>query len=269
MPELPEVTAFTLFFNQNALNQEIKEVIVKDPRLLKNITPENLGNYLKNKYFSEATRRGKFLITNIAHNHKPDTLKLVIHFGMTGNLSYKNYNQLTPEDLKFAQVIFLFKNNNALLFLDKRKFGKVYLVTDINEISTLKEMGPEPFSLTKKDFLKLLSENKTTNIKGFLLNQSKIAGIGNEYSNEILYQSSINPSDRIDQLTPKQQEILYDNTQKILHQATTFYAMGQQYPKDWLLAHKRDLVCPNHPNHKLVKKTIAGRTAIFCPINQK
>lgn len=265
MPELPEVQTFTDYFNKNALNQAISDIEFKDTKLIRNVSAQTLKKELVGKKFSKAHRRGKFTIVDI----KSSDYKLIIHYGMSGSLDYQKSTEATAEDKKYSQVTFIFKDGYSLFWLDKRLFGSIYLVTDINQVSTIKNMGPDALSLTQAQFLKLLDEHQTKNIKTFLMDQSNIAGIGNEYSNEILYQAKILPTRSISDLSLTEKKKLYATIEKVLKKALTIDTIDHKYPSNWLLANKRKMICPGDPTHKLVKKTIGGRSAYYCPTEQK
>lgn len=269
MPELPEVEGFKSYFNRTSTRKKIIDISVKTASLIKKTSATKLRELLQGKSFQKATRKGKFLIIPIAH----DPHKLIIHFGMTGSLDYAKQDNLLSEDKKYGQVIFSFKNNHALVWINKRKFGKIYVVKNNNEVNTLKTMGPDALAITKQAFLKLLASKKTKNVKSFLMDQKDIAGIGNEYSNEILFQAGIAPTHSIKSLTASQQAKIYSTMKSVLKKAISLRKIPyKKYPRSWLLAHVkeiRDMKCPKNSKHSLKRKTIGGRTAIYCPIDQK
>ncbi len=195
-----------------------------------------------------------------------DGHKLILHYGMTGDLRYGRSTELTGEGKKYARLIVEFQNGYDLLWINVRKLGKVYFVRDINDVSILKTMGPEPLELTQDQFLELLQEHVTKNIKSFLMDQSDIAGIGNEYSNEILFQAGVDPHRTVDSLSKKTRRDLYRVMERVLEQGIGI--KPGPLPDDWLTAHKNRVECPKDSNHKLTKETIAGRSAVFCPRHQ-
>jgi formamidopyrimidine-DNA glycosylase len=101
------------------------------------------------------------------------------------------------------------------------------------------------------------------------MSQRKIAGIGNEYSDEILFRAHINPHKKIGSLSKKEKTKLYNIAQDTLKRAIDAGPPYGKMNKSWLIAHRKDLICPKNKKHKLVKEKIAGRTAIFCPEHQK
>lgn len=258
MPELPDVESFKRYFKKTSLNQKIVGV-------------EGGGKDFKRKLigksFKDAWRRGKFLI--IEFKEIPE--KVVMHFGMTGDLHYvKQGAEKTGED-RFTRFTFKFANGYELRWLNMRKFGKVYLVRNPKEVKLIREMGPEPLELSKKEFFKLLKEQRDKNIKAFLLDQRDIAGIGNVYSDEMLFRAKIDPHRDIETFTNSEKEKLYQSMIEVLKEAIQVRPpRGMLFGAFWLLPHRRgDMKCPRNKNHQLKRETIAGRAAIYCPICQK
>jgi formamidopyrimidine-DNA glycosylase len=278
MPELPELEAFKTYVKKNALNKKISHVDVDSKNLIKKITFGDFKKALLQKKFTDVDRKGKFLIIHI--NDSP--LKLIIHFGLTGTFIFtKKKNQ----KVKYSQVTFIFLDDEALHWINKRKFGAVWLLKNINEIDEIKDLGPDPLSLTKKQFLILLEEHKTKNIKTFFMDQSIIAGIGNEYADEILFQAGIDPHHTIEDLTNKQREKLYDTMNSVLKYAiklrkNNIQHMGvidffskedkKTFDSSYLQAHRNtDNLCPKNSDHTLKKVSIDSRTTFYCPEDQK
>jgi formamidopyrimidine-DNA glycosylase len=269
MPELPEVQTFKKYFDRTSLHKKITNVTCKSASLIKKASYKQVQKTLIGKEFISSKRKGKFLIATI----QKSPYKLVFHFGMTGSLAYGKEDKLSIKDKKYAKFIINFPKDYELLWIDKRKFGKIYLVKDIKEVKTLAHMGPDALSLTKTQFLKLLKEKEAKNIKAFLMDQQDIAGIGNNYSNEILFQSGIDPHKKIKELSTKERTHMYTVMKNIFKKAISLKPTGDtsysEFPNSWLLAHKKDMRCPKNKNHKLSKTTIAGRSAIYCKTDQK
>ena len=266
MPELPDVESFKNYFKKTALNKKVVEVECSSRDLIKKIIFKDFKKKLIGKTFQNVFRRGKFLIIKL--REIPE--KLVLHFGMTGGLHYTEQDtERTGED-RFTRLCFKFNNGYELRWLNMRKLGKVYLIKDPSQIKLIKEMGPEPLSLSKKEFLELLKEYSFKNIKSFLLDQTNIAGIGNIYSDEIMFQARINPHQKIEDIKKEKREKLYKEMKYVLKKATEIMNSDKEFPKSWLIAHRhQDMKCPRNKNHNLKREIIAGRPAYFCPICQK
>ncbi len=184
LPELPEVEVFRSFIEQ-CLFLEIKDFDVRD-RILFVSFIKDFRKMLLGNQFNSVDRRGKFLVVNLRFY----SLKLVFHFGMTGGLSYRKSG--TPEE-KYVRIVFLFHNGYELRLIDQRRFGKVYLVESVDEVKTIRNMGPEPLEIDDKNFLEIFSKHPRRTVKSFLMDQSIIGGIGNMYSDEVLFQTGVEP----------------------------------------------------------------------------
>lgn len=265
MPELPDVENFTLYLKRNSLNKKIIDVDAVTKQLIQGITFPNFRKTLKGSEFAKAYRRAKYLVVEL----KGAEEKLVMHFGMTGYLRYRKQDAEKDREDRFSQVVFKFRNGYELQWMSKRKLGRIYWVKDINEVKALKEMGPEPFDLSEMDFLGLLNQRPRKNIKAFLMEQKDIAGIGNEYSDEILFQTGISPMRKTDDLEEKKKKELYRKMKSVLRAAIKVGPPEGEFGPEWLLAHRAgDMLCPKNKNHKLVKETIAGRSSVYCPEHQ-
>lgn len=214
MPELPEVETIKESLKGNILFKKIVDLevfcssVVKYPEL-----PEFIKN-IKNKKVKSLGRRGKFLIIKLSGNYN-----LVVHMGMTGQLVY--YDSRGYFD-RHTHLIFNFEDETRMHFNDIRKFGGLWLVKkDWDKfVPGLTELGVDPlqeeFSLEK--FHKML-ENKKGIIKHYLLNQKNLAGLGNIYTDEVLFQAGIQPERLISQISPREREKLYYAIKNILGKA--------------------------------------------------
>jgi len=263
MPELPEVACFTQLFNEHCLRKKIVDIQCKTVSIIYGASCMQLKKSLIGNRFKMAVRRGKFLIAPLSNSSH----YLVFHFGMTGSLAYGKQSKLSAREKKYAQFIITFANSDQLLWINIRKLGKIYFIASADEIGTLKKMGPDALTLTQSEFLHILAANERKNIKALLMDQSIIAGIGNEYSNEILFQAGIDPHHAVKDLDKKRQIHLYLVMQKVLKKAVSLCGAFGKMPSTWLLAQKHK-VCPKNKKHMLKKATIAGRSAWYCPEDQ-
>lgn len=275
MPEIPELEAFKKYIEVNALDKTIINVESKDPSLIQKTTVATIKKTLVKHHFSSVKRKGKYLIISI--NDLPD--KLVMHFGLTGFLVYTNKNENVP----FSKVTFIFDNGMALHWCNVRKFGKIWLVKDVDNIKQLHDLGPDALDISEKEFLQILHEHQTRNIKVLLMDQSAIAGIGNEYSDEILFQAGVDPHHAVKDLSLAVQKKIYTRMIEVLKYAiavrTKKSSLGERYfernsgsefKSNYLLAHRHtDMKCPNHKDEKLMIAKIGGRSAYYCPKEQK
>lgn len=263
MPELPDVENFLTYFKANALHQTVSDVDVRDSSLFINKTGANAESILSGREFDSAERFGKFIVISLSGTDK----QLVIHFGMTGRLAYAKPENFDDDEIEFAQMTVTFANGYQLRWINIRKFGKVYLVNHASDIDTIDSIGPEPLELERDEFISLARRHQRKNIKSFLMDQSDIAGIGNVYSNELLFQAGIDPHRRIKDIDDSELKKLHDSMVSVLEKAIDINVPEGDYPDSWLLAHEQDMKCPKN-GHQLKKETIAGRSALYCPEHQ-
>lgn len=259
MPELPDVEQFGRCFEKYALNKEIVNVKAQTKSLIKKVAFSEFKDTLIGRKFVDVNRRGKFLVAKLSNT----SYKVVFHWGMTGWFEFSNKAEQSNE---YAQVTFLFNDDSQIEWVNKRKLGKVYLVEDPKEVELLASMGPEPLEISKEDFYQLLSDHPRKGVKSFLIDQEDIAGIGNIYSDEILFQAKVDPKRKIKSLSNKEKEQIYKKINKVLSQATDILGdSNKDFPDSWLLPHRKDRECPNNRGHKVVREKIAGRPARYCP----
>jgi len=206
LPELPEVETV-----RRGLEKKLKNFIIEDIEILRSSTiafPKDNEEFIKgvkNSKIGEWKRRGKYLIANL-EKYSKSTKKylntscknngyLIIHLRMTG---YFNWIENSEPPCKHTRVRFFDKSKCELRFVDVRSFGQIWWVKEgLNPkdiINGLGSLGPEPleknFSLSylNKEFSK-----RTKSVKSVLLDQKIIAGIGNIYADESLYEAGISP----------------------------------------------------------------------------
>lgn len=276
MPEMPEIEAFKYYIKDTSLHKKIIDVQTNAKTTIKNMSFEDFKKNLKGKSFNSVKRVGKYLILEISNIDK----KLVMHFGLTGTLNYTKKNQKA----QYSFVTFVFKTM-ALSWITRRKFGGIWLVENLKDIKGLKNIGPNPLTVSQEQFITILSQHDKKNIKSLLMNQSVFSGIGNEYSDEILYQAEIDPHHKQGDLTENNLKKIYITMKDVLNYAITlrkkkskkidgkeFFSIEDRkfFKTKYLQAHRHiDDKCPKKNNHKLHKVKIAGRTTYYCPKHQK
>jgi len=261
MPELPEVESFRKYFEATSLHDPITGIEVKSPAILRNISEYDLLRRLVGKAFTSVSRVGKYLYASIGEEKSA----LVLHFGMTGFLAHFRDPDGEPGH---DRLLITFGSGSYLAFDDQRKFGGVSFADDVREFFREKNLGPDALGLTLDDFLNLL-ENRRRQIKPLLMDQSFISGIGNIYSDEILYQAGVHPFTTSDALDPGRRKELYVAMREVLETAVERNAEFDSYPEDWLLKRRSaGAECPLG-DCRIEKITISGRTSYFCPCHQK
>jgi formamidopyrimidine-DNA glycosylase len=259
MPELPDLEVFKRYVDSTSLHQNIETIEVKDGRVLGGVSAGELRRGLEGRKFASTRRHGKHLFVEL-----DDGPWLLLHFGMTGDLKYyKDANEEPPH----ARVMIYFGNGYHLAFDDQRLFGKVDLIEDPDHFIEEHKLGPDPLDLDFPAFRERL-EGRRGEIKATLMNQRIFAGIGNIYSDEILFQVRLHPRTSVGRLDGDAFHDLHEQIQRVLHAAIERGASPQGLPDSFLLPHRREgAECPRG-NGNIQKTKAAGRTAYYCPACQ-
>lgn len=257
MPELPEVSYNKEYVDATSLHQEIAEVEAEDSRILQN-SLQDFKTTLKGFSFTESKRVGKYLFLKLEEEDW-----LVLHFGMTGKLNYSNHE----EPPKYTRFLIKFTNGSYLAFICPRKIGKIYLTESVEKFQKDHQLGTDVLELSKQDFLKLL-EGKRGSIKGALMNQKLMAGLGNMYADEVLFQTGIHPKTAVDKLSEKENKKLFKTISKVLKVVIKSRTEDENLPENYLTPHRKDGDdCPCCAG-KIKKIKVVGRSTYFCPNSQ-
>ena len=190
-----------------------------------------------------------------------------MHFGMTGALQFV---QNSDEQPPFTRVRLDFFNDGRLAYTNKRMIGRVGLVDDVADFIAGEKLGPDALDQRfDLDAFKTAVSSSKRDVKSVLMDQEIVAGVGNIYSDEILFQARINPAARIDGLALGELKRLHLQMRKVLKTAVARGAGSEQFiermPKGALLPErKRGGRCPRCRSDLKVFK-LAGRTAYCCP----
>ena len=199
MPELPEV-------------ETIKKQLAK----------KIVGKKLQGEKIKRVRRRAKLLIIDFE-----DGSSLLIHLKLTGQLIFEG------EPSSYTRHIFKFDDGSRLIFNDARKFGWFKKAKNQKEVKKeLSSFGPEALQLDLKTFKSLLRKRPGAKIKPLLMDQNFIAGIGNIYSDEILYWAKIHPLRRAKTLSDREIERIYQNIKKVLKKAVRYRGSSVKYYLD-------------------------------------
>lgn len=206
MPELPEVETIRRGLEKELLHAQLSGIEVRDQRLLRDCPLSELEG-LRGKALERVARRGKFLILEF------DGRALVIHLRMTG--------RLLPQEEGHTRLILGFSSSKRLILDDPRRFATLHCAraNELEGLEPLCRLGLEPFTAdyTFENFWKILRTKQE--IKRLLLDQTKLAGLGNIYANEALFRAGIHPLRRADSLSPKEAKRLFEAIPRLLEEA--------------------------------------------------
>lgn len=260
MPELPEVNTFQRYFDGTSLKQKIKEVLVHDDKIIQDISGMEFAEKLQGTTFTSSYRQGKYLFGELDNGHN-----VLLHFGMTGDIKYYTDDLDQPKHERFA---FHFENGSRLGFDCPRKFAKIRYLEDRRAYLNRIKLGTDALRISTKEFLEK-AKGKKASIKGFLLNQKQLAGVGNLYADEVLYQLKIHPASKVNKLSKTQLTNIIQKIQEILQKAIDRTAYYKDYPTDWFWQWRKEGAIAPDGKTKIGIAKIGGRTTYFFPKYQK
>ena len=262
MPELPDVEVFRRYLGSTALHKKIKKSHLLDDRLLENAGHQQVVRRLNGNRFQSTDRHGKYLFV-----HLKDGWTLVLHFGMTGFLKYYKDKEDASEH---AKLIIDFANGYHLSYGNQRRLGRIDLTESIGDFVKEQDLGPDVMSddFDQERFLELLKGRRGT-IKGVLMNQSVMAGVGNIYSDEALFQAGIYPGRSVEKVDAAEQKKLFRTLRRVLSIAIDKQVDPSRFPRGYLLPNRKPGAdCPRCGG-TIKKTTISGRSAYYCARHQR
>ncbi|MGQ0603681.1 MAG: DNA-formamidopyrimidine glycosylase [Anaerolineales bacterium] len=206
MPELPEVETVARELREgkggrgpSVVGRVIERVTVKWPRHIAQPAPREVQRRLPGQLIRTVSRRGKYIVFELSQD------VLLIHLKMSGDLTVVPAG--APRD-KHAHTVFHFDDGWEMRFSDTRKFGKVFVAAQAEDVTGA--LGPEPLSaaFTAKKLGEMLQQRRRA-LKPLLLDQTFLAGVGNIYADESLHRAGLHPLRRSDSLTPPEVRALW------------------------------------------------------------
>lgn len=258
MPELPDVEVFKQYLDATSLHQRIEEAEVRTSKILEGSTAQAVSKRLRGRRFESSRRHGKNLFARM-----DDGNWLLFHFGMSGRLVYfKDMEKDPPYD----RLLITFSNGRHLAYDSQRMLGEVGLVEDVDEYVKGKGLGPDVLD-DRFDFARFQKAigGRSARIKSALMDQQGLAGIGNVYSDEILFQAGIHPKTKAGELDEKTLKRLFNRMKTVLETTIRHRADPSEFPRTYITPHrKKDGKCPKC-GAGLEREKVAGRTAYYCP----
>ncbi len=304
MPELPEVETIRRGLIKSILNKRIVNVEIRLPKIV-SLGPKTVSNkrasdqktvtrfrkLVKGSQIRGIKRRAKILLIELTGDYT-----LLVHLKMTGQLIFAKKGEQkivsifnAPSTRReilphmYTHVIFTFSDKSHLYFNDLRQFGYLRLVRDreLAQVKELQDYGPEPLTekFTLEEFLKKAKKRGKLSVKQYLMDSKVVAGIGNIYSDEILYCAKLRPQRRLVTLRQAEWERLFACVPKVLREGLRFggSSVGDFFRLDgtqgsygarhrvYGKAGENCSVCG-----KMIEKLkLGGRTASYCPMCQK
>ena len=278
MPELPEVETV-----RKGLDKLIHDFYIKKIHVLKERSIASVGgskNFkinIENSYLGNWGRRGKYLIGSLKTINKKRKGFLVVHLRMTGQFKFID-KQIPP--CSHTRVRFFEEGGKELRFIDIRNFGQMWFVPSTKSVPEtipgIKKLGPEPFSEEFNSYyLENYLKNKKRSIKSALLDQETVAGVGNIYADETLFDAGINPKTESRKLKASELNRLCNSLVKILkisigEGGTTFSdfrdleGVNGNYGGQ-ALVYRRGGKCCRKCGEIILREKICGRSTHWCP----
>lgn len=276
MPELPEVE---LVVKSLDLLVKGRKIIIAE-LLRERLAPENslteFAERLKNATIIRVHRRGKHILFDLDNAET-----LIVHLRMSGRFMLLPIERELP---KYTHAILYFEDETRLIFQDQRHFGFMKIVQTANlfESKELKKLAPEPFSndFNPKYFREILKTSKK-NLKEFLLDQTKVLGLGNIYASEAIFLARINPQIPANEVSARKANVLFEKIREVLQESIahgstlnvnpenidgSYYGGG--YESHWRVYDRENEPCINCD--KPIKRIVqGGRSTYFCAKCQK
>ncbi|HEY8400758.1 MAG TPA: DNA-formamidopyrimidine glycosylase [Cytophagaceae bacterium] len=260
MPELPDVEIFRRNLEASSLNKKVSRVEVKDKKILHNTTEKQLNDLLAGKKFMSSKRHGKYLLVQVDQDKE-----LAFHFGMTGKFKFLEEGKEIPNA---THLLIHFNDHHMLAYIDKRKIGRVEVVKSEEELIKEHQLAQDALEISWEEFYENFKDKKSF-LKAGLMDQGLIAGIGNVYADEILYQARLHPKGKFNELSTQELKTIYEKIRIVLTTAIECGASRKELPAHFIIPHRKEgEKCPYCESY-IERLEIGGRATFFCPGCQK
>lgn len=299
MPELPEVQTTVDGLNKELKNLKITDVWtdykslfhtgknnIKNPEYFPQFKKDVVGSKI-----TKASRAGKNVLIHLGNGKT-----ILTHMKMTGHYIYGSYflegktwkpkektGPLTDPYNRHIHLVFTLSNKKHLVFCDTRTFAKIFIFDTENEktIADLMDLGPDPLSdqFTYEVFKNQILKRPNAPIKQVLLDQELIAGIGNIYSDEILFAAGLHPLSKVSKIPEKNLKAMYRAAKIVLARGIDFggdstsdyrniYGLPGQFQNKHQAYRHTGQPCSKKDGGTIERLKVGGRSAHFCPKHQ-
>ena len=271
MPELPEVELISRSLHSLVKGRTIATAELFRQKLTPESTAAQFAESLGRKRINFVHRRGKHILFDL-----DGETTLIVHLRMSGRFSLLNAEATNP---KFTHAIFHLVGGDKLIFDDQRHFGlmKIVRTNQLHEAKELKKLAPEPFSdeFSHEYFRSVLKGSKRS-LKEFLIDQTKVCGVGNIYASEAMFAAGIHPAVAADKLSRPKAAKLYDSIRGVLTEAISYGENLEVDPENlegnyfsgrgelsWFVYDRENEPCRNCKT-SIVRLKQGGRSTYFC-----
>ena len=206
MPELPEVETIARKLKPDLVGKTIKDADLRWHRTLATPSPKKFKEQIRGQKIMAVTRRAKYFILQLS------SFQMLVHLRMSGDLIIRD-GKIKAK--KHDRLVLKLTGNKSLAFNDTRKFGRVWLTENVEDI--LGKLGPEPLERGfTPEWLFASLKKKHRQLKPLLLDQTFLAGLGNIYTDEALHIAKLHPQKKSDSVSQKQARALHEAIRKTL-----------------------------------------------------
>ncbi len=284
MPELPEVETVCRQLEPEIEGRRIERLEVYDERWSRPLPPARLEEAVSGRLIEGLGRRGKYLLLALDRGQT-----LVMHLRMTGNLvlvdgaakldpseGMRLYEGERSAEERFLRARFRLDDGRELWFTDPRRFGEAFLLNDAELEARFERLGVEPLSEAfTPEALGEVAAGRTAPLKSFLLDQSRIAGVGNIYADEALFRAHLHPLSPAGSMRPEHHRELRDGIVAALEvgidgggASIDDYRDGRGERgtmQDEFLVHTREGEECRRCGETIVRIVVGGRSTYYCP----
>jgi formamidopyrimidine-DNA glycosylase len=261
MPELPEVETISRKLKPDLIGKTILSTDLRWPRTIAFPSPRKFKAQIQGQRIRDVGRRAKFLILQLTDFH------LLIHLRMSGDLSIRD-STIKPET--HDRLIIKLSGYKSLVFNDTRKFGRVWLTANPEDV--LGKLGPEPLdSEFTSEWLYAALHHRRRQLKPLLLDQTFLAGLGNIYTDEALHMARLHPLTLSDSVTAEQAQALYLAIHSVLNEGIRrngasfdWVYRGGEFQNYFRVYDREDQECPVCGT-KIVRILVGQRGTHYCP----
>lgn len=232
MPEIPDLEAIRAFLNERLPGETIEKAEAIIPVVFR-VPKDEFVSTLERSKLGETTRRGKFLLFSVAGGRL-----LVINAMLAGRFQY-----VEPKEKRRSSTCMVLglSNGHELRYYDDRRMGKIYLVSEdrLLDVPQFADMGPDALEVSLEEFKERIRKFRGQ-IKNILVNHKFLAGIGNAYSDEILFAAKLHPYRKRTSMSDEDVERLYASIHKVFDWATPI--VGELMQEDLNYKERRDFL---------------------------
>jgi formamidopyrimidine-DNA glycosylase len=261
MPELPEVETISRKLKPDLVGKTILSADLRWPRTLASPSPRKFKSQIQGQTIRDVGRRAKFLIVQLTDFY------LLVHLRMSGDLSIRD-STIRPET--HDRLVLKLSDDQSLVFNDTRKFGRVWLTGDPQEV--LGKLGPEPLgSEFTPEWLHDALHHKHRQLKPLLLDQTFLAGLGNIYTDEALHMARLHPLTVSNAVTTEQARALHEAIHSVLNEGIRrngasfdWVYRGGEFQNYFRVYAREDEACPVCGT-RIERILVGQRSTHFCP----